>query len=138
MRYLGLDLGTKTLGVSISDRTGIIATSLTTIKHNMDFDYLVDELAKIVKEKEVDKIVLGLPKNMNNTIGLRAEATFDFKKKIEDNLNIEVILEDERLTTRIAEDILIKADMSRKKRKNVIDKIAANVILQGYLDRKDK
>ena len=133
MRYLGLDLGTKTLGISISDKTGIIATSLTTIRHDDDFNYLTKELKKIIEEREVDVLVLGLPKNMNGTIGERGETTIKFKEKLE--LNKKVILEDERLTTRIAENILIKSDISRKKRKKVIDKMSATVILQSYLDK---
>ena len=117
MRYLGLDLGTKTLGISISDKTGIIATSLTTIRHDDDFNYLTKELKKIIEEREVDVLVLGLPKNMNGTIGERGETTIKFKEKLEKELNKKVILEDERLTTRIAENILIKSDISRKKEK---------------------
>ena len=135
MRYLGLDLGTKTLGISISDKTGIIATSLTTIRHDDDFNYLTKELKKIIEEREVDVLVLGLPKNMNGTIGERGETTIKFKEKLEKELNKKVILEDERLTTRIAENILIKSDISRKKRKKVIDKMSATVILQSYLDK---
>lgn len=135
MRYLGLDLGTKTLGLSISDKTGLIATSLETIRHNEDFDYLILELKKIVKEREVDCLVLGFPKNMNNTIGERGEMVLSFKNKLEENINIPIYLEDERLTTRVAENILIDADVSRKKRKKVIDKMAATVILQSYLDK---
>lgn len=137
MTYLGLDLGTKTLGVAVSDKTGLIATSLTTIKHNEDFNYLVDEILKIIQERNINKIVLGLPKNMNNSIGERAEMVIDFKKLLEEKTTIPVILEDERLTTRVAEQILISADMSRKKRKKVIDKMAANVILQSYLDKEN-
>ena len=89
----------------------------------------------IIKEKEVDKLVLGLPKNMNGTIGERGEYILKFKELLESELGYDVVLEDERLTTKVAENILINADMSRKKRKKVIDKMAATVILQGYLDR---
>lgn len=135
MRYLGLDLGTKTLGLAISDKTGTIASSLVVLHHDDNFDYLIEELKKIIKEKEIDKIVLGLPKNMNGTIGNRAEYVLKFKESLEKCLGYDVILEDERLTTRVAENILINADMSRKKRKKVIDKMAATVILQSYLDR---
>ena len=133
MRYLGLDLGTKTLGISISE-TGVIANSLTTLRHNDDFDYLINELKNIIEEKKIDIIVLGLPKNMNNTIGERGEYILKFKKKLE-IFELPIVLEDERLTTRVAENILINADVSRKKRKKVIDKMAANVILQSYLDK---
>lgn len=137
MRYLGLDLGTKTLGVAVSDKTGLIATSLTILRHDNNFDYLIEELKKIIKEKEIETIVLGLPKNMNNTIGERGEMVLSFKEKLGESTNLPVILEDERLTTKVAENILITADVSRKKRKKVIDKMAANVILQSYLDRRN-
>ena len=133
MRYLGLDLGTKTLGISISE-TGIISNPLIILRHNEDFDYLIDELKKIIIDKKIDVLVLGLPKNMNNTIGERGEMVLKFKEKLE-VFNLPIVLEDERLTTRVAESILIDADVSRKKRKKVIDKMAANVILQSYLDK---
>lgn len=136
MRYLGLDLGTKTLGVAVSDLTGTIATSLTILRHNNNHDYLIEELKKIITEKNIETIVLGLPKNMNNTIGERGEMVLSFKEKLEKSTSLPVILEDERLTTRVAENILITADVSRKKRKKVIDKMAANIILQSYLDRR--
>lgn len=136
MRYLGLDLGTKTLGVAVSDVTGTIATSLTILRHDNNHLYLIEELKKIISDKNVETIVLGLPKNMNNTIGERGEMVLTFKEKLEQSINLPVILEDERLTTRVAENILITADVSRKKRKKVIDKMAANIILQSYLDRR--
>lgn len=137
MRYLGLDLGTKTLGVAVSDKTGLIATSLTILRHDNNYEYLIEELKKIIKEKEIETIVLGLPKNMNNTIGERGEMVLSFKEKLEESISLPVKLEDERLTTKVAENILISADVSRKKRKKVIDKMAANVILQSYLDRRN-
>ncbi len=129
MRYLGLDLGTKTLGISYS--TGIIATNLTTLRHDEDYDYLVLEVEKIVQEKKIDKIVLGLPKNMNNTIGERAQITLDFQKKLQEKIGIEVIMEDERLTSVVANNVLIKADTSRKKRKERVDGVASSIILQS-------
>ncbi len=135
MRYLGLDLGTRTLGISISDETKTIATGLTTLRFNDSaYEELYDELVRIVKEYKVGKIILGFPKNMNNTIGERAETTIVFKENIEKLLNIEVVLQDERLSTVSAHNYLIQADMSRKKRKKVVDKMAANIILQTYLD----
>ena len=134
MRYIGLDLGTKTLGISLS--SGIIATNYKTIRHNKDYDYLVCEVKKIVEEKKVDKIVLGFPKNMNNTIGERANITLSFKEKLEKETNKEVILEDERLTSCVANQVLIQADTSRKKRKEKVDGVASVIILQSYLDRK--
>ncbi len=136
MRYIGLDLGTKTLGISLSN--GIIATNYKTIRHNEDYDYLVDEVGKIVVEEKIDKIVLGFPKNMNNTIGERANITLSFKDKLEKITKLEVILEDERLTSCVANQVLIKADTSRKKRKERVDGVASVIILQSYLDRKGK
>ena len=137
MKYLGLDLGTKTLGIAISDRVGVVATGYETIKFEENqYDDLLPEVKDIVSKEKIDRIVLGFPKNMDNTIGERAEKTLQFKEKLENHLNMEVILEDERWTTLQANNILIAADLSRKKRKKVIDKVAATVILQSYLDRK--
>ena len=134
MRYIGLDLGTKTLGVSKSN--GVIATNYKTIRHNEDYDYLVDEVKRIVEDEKIDIIVLGFPKNMNNTIGERANITLAFKEKLEKSLEKEVILEDERLTSCVANQVLIEADTSRKKRKERVDGVASVIILQSYLDRK--
>lgn len=137
MRYLGLDLGSKTLGIALSDTTNTIATSLKTIFFKEDdYNSLIEPIRELVNEYNISKIVLGLPKNMNNTLGPRAEISYSFKKLLEDNLNIEVILEDERLTTVISNNIMIKADISRKKRKKKVDSIAASLILQSYLDRR--
>lgn len=136
MRYLGLDLGTRTLGISISDPTLTIATAYKTIRF-LENDYLslVPILKNIIEENDVSKIILGYPKNMNNTIGDRANTTMEFKKIIEDNLNMEVIMQDERLSTKEAHYYMIEADMSRKKRKQKVDSLAANIILQTYLDK---
>lgn len=137
MRYLGLDLGTRSLGIALSDKTGIVASFYKNI-HYTDLDKLFTELLEIIEKEKVEKIVLGFPKNMNNSIGERAEETIKFKQLLEEKSNKEVILEDERLTTKLAESVLIEADLSRKKRKKVIDGLSAVVILQSYLDRKDK
>lgn len=134
MRYIGLDLGTKTLGISKSN--GVIATNYKTIRHNEDYDYLVDEVKKIVNEEHIDIVVLGFPKNMNNTIGERANITLSFKEKLEKAIEKEVVLEDERLTSCVANQVLIAADTSRKKRKERVDGVASVIILQSYLDRK--
>ncbi len=136
MRYIGLDLGSKTLGVSLSDPSGIIASSYTIIRHDEEYERLVDEVNKIIEEKNVEKIVLGLPKNMNGTIGFKGELSYKFKEMLEKKTNLEVILEDERLSTKEATNLLIKNDTSRKKRKQVIDSMAATIILQSYLDKK--
>ncbi len=136
MRYLGLDLGTKTLGISLSDKLGLIASFYDNISYT-DVYKLLDLVNDIIKKEKVNKLVLGLPKNMNNTCGYRVEETLEFKKLLEEKTGLEVILEDERLTTKLAESTLINANMSRKKRKKVIDGVSAVVILQSYLDRKE-
>ena len=135
MRYLGFDLGTRTLGISISDDTKTIATTYTTLRFNDgEYESIFEEIKSIVEKEKIEKIILGLPKNMNNTLGFRAEETMNFKEKLEKYLNIEIVLQDERLTTVSAHNFLIEADMSRKKRKQVVDKLSANIILQTYLD----
>lgn len=136
-RYLGLDLGTKTLGVAVSDLTNTIASSLTIIRFDSE-NYLStkDELESIIKEYNITDIVLGLPKNMNNSIGFRAEATLEYKSALEDWFNLNVIMQDERLTTVEATNYMLEGNLSRKKRKKKIDALAATIILQTYLDRK--
>lgn len=137
MRYMGLDLGSKTLGIAISDITKTIANVYTTLRfENEDYDSLLEPLSNIIKENDITKIILGYPKNMDNSIGERALIALDFKNKLESKFKIEVIMEDERLTSVISNNILIEADLSRKKRKKKVDGIAAQIILQGYLDRK--
>ena len=133
MRILGFDLGTRTLGISISDYINTIATTYKTIRFNeREYDSIIPEIKNIVHEFNVQKIVL--PKNMNNSIGDRGLETLEFKKKLEENLNIEVIMQDERLTTVQATNYMLEADISRKKRKKKVDSLAANIILQTYLD----
>ena len=136
MRYLGLDLGSKTLGMAVSDTTGLIATTLGTLYFNDEnYDSLLEPLKEIIDKEDIEKIVLGYPKNMNNTVGERAMITLEFKEKIEKKLGLEVIMEDERLTSVISNQVLIAANISRKKRKKKVDGIAAVLILQSYLDR---
>lgn len=135
MRYLGLDLGTKTLGLSISDESKTLANTLTTLHFDGANDTLLEPIKEIVKSENVEKIILGLPINMNYTIGDRGKTTLEFKEKLEAYLNIEVIMQDERLSTVEANNYLLQADMSRKKRKKHIDSLAANIILQTYLDK---
>lgn len=136
MRCLGLDLGSKTLGMAISDYTGMIASRLDTLYFdNEDYDSLLESLRKIIDDENVEKIVLGLPKNMDNSIGERAEITLEFKGKLEKTFGLEVIMIDERLTSVISNQVLIEANMSRKKRKKKVDGLAAVLILQSYLDR---
>ncbi len=135
MRYLGLDLGSRTLGMALSDSSGIIASSYKIIRHNEEYERLVQDVWDVVQEKNIDALVLGLPKNMNNTIGPKGELSLQFKDMLEKKTHLPVYLEDERLTTKEAENLLIKNDTSRKKRKKVIDSMAATIILQSYLDR---
>lgn len=135
MQYLGLDLGTKTLGISKS--SGIIASNYKTIRHDSNYNYLVDEVSKIKDELKIDIIILGFPKNMNNSLSDMAKIILDFKKKLENRLKIPVLLEDERLTSKISNNLLIDGNIRRKKRKEVVDGIASTVILQSYLDRRN-
>ncbi|API90628.1 putative pre-16S rRNA nuclease [Virgibacillus pantothenticus] len=137
MKIMGLDVGSKTIGVAVSDALGWTAQGITTIKWNENDLTSADKaLIKIITEHEVGKAIVGLPKNMNGTIGERGEASITFAKHIERKFNIPTELWDERLTTMAAERVLLEADVSRKKRKQVVDKMAAVMILQGYLDQK--
>ncbi len=136
MIYLGLDLGSKTLGLSISDRTSTIASSLEVIRYN-DMENLLNRLDEIVILKKVDAFVLGNPLNLDGSVSKRSEETFEFKKVLESRYpNKNVIMQDERLSTVEAERMLISNDTRRKNRKKVIDKIAATIILQAYLDKR--
>ena len=138
MRILGLDFGTKTTGVAISDPLGWTAQGLEIIRRQEDVQLkaTLKRIEELCTTYKVDKIVLGLPKNMNNTLGERGEKTLLFKEKLENRLKLPVETWDERLSTVAAEQVLLEADMSRKKRKTVIDKLAATIILQNYLDAK--
>lgn len=132
MRYLGLDLGTKTLGLALTDKTNTIASPYKTIRFS-NYDELVLELKQIVKEKEVGKFILGLPKNMNNSLGYAVDRTKKFQTILEANFDLPIVLIDERLSTTEAENILIETDTKRMKRKEVIDSYAAAIILDTYL-----
>ncbi|MBD3109556.1 Holliday junction resolvase RuvX [Bacillus sp. AGMB 02131] len=136
MRSIGLDVGSKTIGVAISDAMGWTAQPIETIQINEqvnDFGY--KRLKELIQEYEITTAVVGLPKNMNGTIGPRGEICMQFAENFEKKFKIPVVLWDERLTTMAAERVLLEADVSRGKRKKVIDKMAAVMILQGYLDR---
>ena len=135
MRYLGLDLGTKTLGLALSDQLGMIATSYKILRHNEDYDSLIPMLKEEIEANDVKALVLGLPKNMDNSMGEHAMMSVEFKKLLEDKLKLPVFLQDERLTTVEATNYMVKFDISRKKRKKKIDSLAANIILQTYLDK---
>lgn len=137
MRILGLDLGKKTIGVAVSDPLGFTAQGITTIRRaNKEKD--LEELRKICDEYKVETIVVGLPKNMNGTIGTSGELAIEMGRLIEEALNIKVEFWDERLTTVAAHKAMLEADLSRNKRKKIVDKVASTYILQGYLDRISK
>lgn len=136
MRIIGLDLGSKSLGIAISDELNILASSLTTyyFKEN-DYKSAVSYLLELCDKYQVKKVVLGLPKHMNGDLGIRANISFEFKKMIEEKANIEVILFDERLTTSLVDKAMLEGNLKRKKRKEKKDELAAAIILQNYLDR---
>lgn len=135
-KIIGLDLGSKTCGIAMSDILGMIAHGVETFRFKEEqYDKAVERVEELVNQNNIHKIVLGLPKHMNGDIGIRGEVSIMFKELLEARIKgIEVILIDERLTTKVAEKSLIFADVSRKNRKKVIDKMAAVTILQGYLD----
>lgn len=134
MRIMGLDIGDKTIGVAVSDAMGWTAQGLKVIRRQ-ELDYDLAELRKIITEYEVTEIVVGLPKNMNGTLGERANKVLDLAEVLKEQLQLPVQTWDERLSTVEAERNLLAADVSRGKRKKVIDKMAACIILQGYLTR---
>ncbi len=134
MRTMGLDIGTHTIGVAISDELGITAQGLKTLRRkSMEEDF--KEIATIIGQFEIEKIVVGLPKNMNGTLGKQAEIVLKWIKILTDKIPVPVVTWDERLSTVGATKVLLEADLSRRKRKKVIDKLAAVLILQVYLDQ---
>lgn len=137
MRVMGLDFGDKTIGVAISDPLGLTAQSKGVIRRsNLNAD--LEELKKYISDYQVSEIVIGLPKNMNGTLGSRAEKTGQFVNFLKKRLDLPIKLWDERLSTVEAEKLLINADLSRAKRKVVIDQVAAAIILQSYLDARNR
>ncbi len=132
-RIMGLDVGDKTIGVAVSDLMGLTAQGIKTIRRE-GIKKDLQEIENIIKEKDVEKIVLGLPKNMNGSLGPQGEKVIKFSEKLKEKIAIGIDFWDERLTTVAAERSLIEGDVSRKKRKKVIDMLAAVLILQGYLD----
>ena len=136
MRIMGLDYGTKTVGVAISDALGLMAQGIETIerKEENKLRRTCARIEELIREYEVEKIVLGFPKHMNNDVGERAEKSLEFKAMLERRTGLEVVMWDERLTTVAAERTLIESKVRREDRKKYIDKIAAVFILQGYLD----
>jgi putative Holliday junction resolvase len=137
MRWMGLDYGDKRIGVAVSDELGWTAQGLETIRRQTP-DKDAARIEEILKQYEITEIVVGLPKNMNNTIGPRGEICIAFSQDLQQRLDVPVHLWDERLTTVSATRVLLEADVSRKKRKLVIDKMAAALILQGYMDSNKK
>ena len=139
MRIMGLDFGSKTVGVAVSDPLYITAQGVEIIRREQE-NKLRKTLARIeevVKEYEVEEIVLGLPKNMNNSIGERAEKTLEFKAMLERRIGLNVVMWDERLTTVAADKTMMEVGVRRENRKKYVDQIAATFILQGYLDSRD-
>ncbi|MGZ3524305.1 MAG: Holliday junction resolvase RuvX [Thermodesulfobacteriota bacterium] len=134
MRIMGLDIGTRTIGIAISDELGITAQGLKTLRRkSMEEDF--KEIAAIIRQFEIEKIIVGLPQNMDGTLGTQAEKVLNWMEALKDRVEIPIATWDERLSTVGASRVLLEADLSRRKRKNVIDKLAAVLILQGYLDQ---
>lgn len=135
MRIMGLDIGRKTIGVAISDELGLTAQGLKTIiRKEIEEEFL--EIRNLIARYQIEKIVVGLPKNMDGSLGKQAEMVFLWIEELRKRIPIPVVVWDERLSTVEATKTLLQADLSRAKRKKVIDQLAASIILQGYLDRK--
>lgn len=137
MRIMGLDVGDKRIGIALSDPMGWIAQGHSVL-HRTNMEKDLKHLKQLCVELEVDKLVVGFPRNMNGTIGPRAHQTEEFARQLQDYVNLPLEYWDERMTTQIAERVLIEADVSRRKRRQVIDKMAAISILQNYLDSLNK
>ena len=134
---MGLDIGSHTIGVAISDELKVTAQGLKTIRRKSMKEDL-SEISNLISEFKIDKIVIGLPKNMDGTLGKQAKMVLQWIKKLRERINLPVATWDERLTTMEASKVLLQADLSRKKRKRVIDKLSAILILQGYLNQEEK
>ena len=134
MRIMGLDIGSHTIGMAISDELGITAQGLKTLRRkSIEEDFM--EIAKTIHQFQIDKIVVGLPKKMDGTMGKQAEMVFQWIKALKNKIHVPVVTWDERFSTVGASRVLLEADVSRRKRKKIVDKLAAVLILQGYLDR---
>ena len=134
MRYIGLDVGDRTIGLAVSDPLGYTAQGITTVRRK-SLEQDLQNLKEIFSDYTIEAIVVGLPKNMNGTIGPQAEKVMAFGEALKEEFGLEIVYWDERLTTMAAHRVMIEADFSRKKRKTLVDKIAATYILQGYLDK---
>ena len=136
MRFLGIDYGTKYMGISISDKTNTISSSLKVISYT-DLEEVYSEIGDIIKDNLITDVILGFPLNMNGTKSKRCEEVLLFKEEISKRFNVNTDILDERLTSVLANNMLINNNTSRKKRKTVVDKISAAIILQSYLDRRN-
>ncbi len=135
MKILGLDLGTTTCGMAVSDPSEILASGIETFRFEpSNFELPLDYVKKYIDNNKIGRIVLGYPKNMDGSIGFQGQIVLDFKNRLEQMTSVEIVLWDERLTTRMVTQVMISGDMSRKKRKENVDRLAATVILQSYLD----
>lgn len=137
MRILGIDFGTKTIGLSVSDETGLIAHGIGIIKRK-DRLHDLGELQKKIDDYKIERIIVGLPKNMDGSLGKSANQVLEFVENLKNSFSVSIDTWDERLSTIEAERVLLTANMSRQKRKKVVDKMAATIILQGYLDHMNK
>lgn len=136
MKYLGLDLGSKTLGIAISDELGFLARALETYRFCEDaYEEAADYVCSLCKKEGITQVVLGLPKHMNGDQGIRAQISYTFKEFLETKGNLQVILEDERLTTVLVDRAMISGNVRRENRKQKKDEMAAVIILQNYLDK---
>jgi len=138
MRAMGLDIGSVTVGVSLSDGLKMIASSYTVIRYEEENDELFQKIVNIIKEEEVDEVIVGMPYHMNGDFSEGCARTRRFEEKIKSLIDIKIVEIDERMSTVTAQNALLAFDVSRKKRKQVVDKVAATVILQSYLDRNSK
>lgn len=136
-RIMALDVGDKTIGVAVSDPLGLTAQGIKTIKRK-GIKNDIRELIELINEYNIELLVVGLPKNMNNTIGPQGEKVLKFTDKLKELIDIEIVLQDERLTTVSAEKMLINSNVRREKRKKVIDMIAATYILRTYLEKQNR
>lgn len=135
MKVLGLDLGTTTCGMAVSDPSEILATGVETFRFEAsNFELPLDYVKKFIDNNKIGLVVLGYPKNMDGSIGFQGQIVLDFKSRLEAMTQVNIVLWDERLTTRMVTQVMISGDMSRKKRKENVDRLAATVILQSYLD----
>ncbi len=138
-KTIGLDLGSRTCGVALSDALGMIATPVKTIRFEEDdYDTALDEVEALIDANNVTKVILGLPKHMNGDVGVRGQISIKFKQFLEEERDVEVILWDERLTTVSAQKSMIASNMNRRKRHQMVDTMAAVIILQSYLDSQKK